>query len=252
MIRLNQSVAGRAGMGHAERTEKPFLQHRIVRLAGNLLDRLGGRVEGDILVAPAGADGADLRQFPELLADLAGILPVFEPIVIRIAPQPQSVRERIAKRRGELGVVREPQRGGILRDRRVERQFAFRIELGGHGSGHALGHRRPAENGVDVDRVALVDLGLAIALEECDFAIDDDAHRHRDHRIMLVHEPMEPGIHRNEIDALALGRVDGSQRSANDCAAFLLFHNRRFGTQHPRSANDACEQQERKCQVHYS
>ncbi len=75
----------------------------------------------------------------------------------------------------------QAQRRRIIGDRGVQRQLPLPGQPRHHVAGDALGQRGPAEHRVRSHRLAVAGGGLAIALEEADLAILDDADCEPDH-----------------------------------------------------------------------
>ena len=168
-------------MGHSKRIEEVALERELVRQAGDLGHDFARRVEGDILVGPAGSGRANRIEHSQVAPQEARIHPFLELVVERIAIQAKAVRQQVRDRRALFVAARQFEVRGIFCDRRVEIDLALLGELGDHRCRNALRHRSPAEHGFGRYRIARTGVGFAIALEERDSAVFDHPDRQPDH-----------------------------------------------------------------------
>ena len=193
-------VHGQAGRGHAERSEQVALDRLLVTHAADPRDHLAGRIIGDILIAPAGARRADAVERRKRAAQEGDVLPLLQLVVEGVAIKPEPVAEHVADRRLQFVAARQMQRRRDRGDRLIEAQPALLGELGHHRRGDALRHGSPAEHGFRRNLLARTLERFAIAIEEGDPAVLDDADRHADHGRLFDHPLqalVEPGDSRS-------------------------------------------------------
>ena len=188
-----------AAAAHSNRVEQIALDRLLVGQAGGPRDHLARRVVGDILVRPARARRAGRVELRQARAKQAWVLPFLELIVVRVAIKAEPVREEVANRRSIFVAGRQLEVRRVIGDRCLEIDLALLGKLRDHRRRDALRHRCPAEHRLRSHRITGPGERLAIALQEGDAPVLDDADGKPDHR-RLGHQLAEAGVEQAVID----------------------------------------------------